>query len=53
MDASGGELVLGQPIPRVRHALLPGETPLDLAHRLAQSVAFAFSIDPARTQAAC
>ena len=48
MNASGGELVLGQPIPRVRHALLPGETRLDFAHRLAQSVAFAFSVDPAR-----
>ncbi len=51
MDTSGGELVLGQPIPRVRHALLPGETPLDLAYRLAQSVAFAFFIDPARMAA--
>lgn len=48
MNASGGELVLGQPIPRVRHALLPGETRLDFAHRLAPSVAFAFSVDPDR-----
>ncbi|WGU38769.1 helix-turn-helix domain-containing protein [Phenylobacterium sp. NIBR 498073] len=51
MDASRGELVLSQPIPRVRHAILPGETRLDLARRMAQSVAFAFSIDPARTAA--
>lgn len=51
MDTSGGELVLGQPIPRVRHALLPGETQLDLARRLAQAVAFAFFIDPARMAA--
>jgi len=51
MDASGGELVLSQPIPSVRHALLPGEVQLDFARRLAQSVAFAFSIDPARTAA--
>lgn len=47
MDASGGELVLSQPIPSVRHALLPGEVRLDFARRLAQSVAFAFFLDPA------
>ena len=51
MDASGGELVLHQPIPHVRHVLLPGEARLDLARRLAQSAAFAFFIDPARTAA--
>ena len=51
MDASGGELVLGQPIPRVRHALLPGETLSDFAGRLALSVSFAFHVDPARMAA--
>lgn len=51
MDASGGELVLSQPIPRVLHALLPGEAQLDFAHRLAQSVAFAFVVDPVLTAA--
>ena len=43
--------MLGRPISRVRHARLPGETPLDLARRLAPSAAFAFSIGPDRTAA--
>ncbi|MBA4013887.1 MAG: hypothetical protein C0481_18660 [Phenylobacterium sp.] len=51
MNASGGELVLGQPIPRVRHERLPGEASLDFARRLALSVAFAFHADPARMAA--
>ena len=51
MNASGGELVLGQAIPCVRHARFPGEPPLDYARRLAPSVAFAFHVDPARMAA--
>ena len=45
LDASGGELRLAHPIPRIRHVRLPDETPLDLARRIAQSVAFAFHLD--------
>ena len=51
MDASGGELVLGQPIPCVRHARLPDETLADFTRRLALSVSFAFYVDPARMAA--
>lgn len=46
LDASGGELHFEQPIPRVHHVRLPGESMLDLMRRGAQSVAFAFHIDP-------
>ena len=49
MDAVGGELHLDQPIPRVHHALLPGEDSVDVLRRMAQSVAFAFFIDPEQT----
>lgn len=49
LDTSGGELRFEQPIPRVRHLRLPGEEMVDLMRRAAQSVAFAFYLDPERT----
>lgn len=51
LDTSGGELRFEQPIPRVRHVRLPGEEMRDLMRRAAQSVAFAFYLDPERTAA--
>lgn len=49
LDTSGGELRFEQPIPRVRHVRLPGEEMVDVMRRAAQSVAFAFYLDPERT----
>lgn len=51
LDANGGELQLAHSIPRIRHMRLPDESPLDLAHRIAQSVAFAFYLDAEKTAA--
>lgn len=46
MDTAGGELHFEQPIARIRHVRLPGEQAIDVVRRVAQSVAFAFHVDP-------